>query len=140
MIKKSQLLLVTISLNWILLGCFNSKINQCNKIINISTELAQITEPNLEIDEPNQILEIANSFDDSAQAILNQKISDEQLSLYSQDLANIYQNYAQLTRNFVTAFQNKDTENAIFYKEELFNLSQNQKNLVNTINTYCQEN
>jgi hypothetical protein len=72
--------------------------------------------------------------------ILDKKNKDPQLAQYSQKLAIIYQKYAQITRNFVTAFQNKDTENAIIYKQEVINLAQEQEDLVNNINNYCQQN
>lgn len=138
--KYFQLLLLIISINVSLLGCFKTKVNECRKIINISTQLAEVTQTNLAIEDINKILEIADIFDDSAQKILDKKNQDQQLAQYSQKLAIIYQKYAQITRNFVTAFQNKDTENAIIYKQEVINLAREQEDLVHNINNYCQQN
>lgn len=131
-------LIVIIIINFGLSGCFNSKINECRKIIDISTQLAEVTQTNLATEDTNKILEIAEDFDNSAQQILDKKNQDSQLAEYNNKLAIIYQSYAQLTRNFITAFQNKDTENAIIYKQEIINLAQEQEDLVNNINSYCQ--
>jgi hypothetical protein len=123
-----------------LFGCFNSKKADCNKIIEISSQLAEVTQSNLNIEDTNKILEIADKFDRTAQEILEKNIKDQQLAEYGKNLSIIYQKYGKFTRNFITAFQKKDTENAILLKENLINLSQEQENLVKNINNYCQEN
>lgn len=138
--KYFKLLLLIIIINFSLSGCFKTKVNECRKIINISTQLAEVTQTNLAVENIDKILEIADTFDESAKKILDKKNKDQQLAEYSQKLATIYQKYAQITRNFVTAFQNKDTENAIMYKQEVINLAQEQEDLVNNINNYCQQN
>ncbi|WP_373479504.1 hypothetical protein [Geminocystis sp.] len=133
-----KLLLLIITINFGLSGCFNSKVSDCREVIKISTKLAEETQNNLTTKDTNKILEIADIFDKSAQQILAKNFRDEQLIEYSKNLAIIYQTYGTLTRNFVTAFQTKDTEKAINYKQDIINLSQKQKDLVNNINNYCQ--
>lgn len=138
MIKHIKLLLLILAINGGLLGCFNSKKTECNKIIEISNQLAEVTQSNLNIEDTNKVLEIADKFDRTAQEIFDKKIKDQQLAEYSKNLGIIYQKYGEFTRNFITAFENKNTENAILSKEQLINLSQEQENLVNNINSYCQ--
>jgi glutaminase len=135
-----KLLSLLVIINFGLSGCFNSKINECRKITDISTQLAEITQTNLATEDTNKIVEIADNFDNSAQQILDKKITDSQLTEYNKKLAIIYQSYGQFTRNFIIAFQNKDTENAIFYKQKVTDLAQEQEDLVNNINSYCQSN
>jgi hypothetical protein len=65
--KYLKLLLLILTINFGLSGCFNTKVNECRKIINISTQLAEVTQTNLAIEDINKILEIADIFDDSAQ-------------------------------------------------------------------------
>jgi mevalonate kinase len=138
--KYYYLLLLVIIINFSLSGCLDTKVSNCRKIIDISTQLSEITQTNLATKDKDKILEIADDFDKSSQQILEKKIKDQQLKEYSQKLAIIYQNYGRITRSFVDAFQNKDTEKAIIYKEEVTKLSQEQENLVNSINNYCQQN
>lgn len=140
MIKQIKLLFLILIINGSLLGCFNSKKAECNKIIEISSQLAEVTQSNLAIEDTNKILEIADKFDRTAEEILEQKIKDQQLEEYSKNLSIIYQKYSEFTRNFITAFENKDTENGILFKEKLINLAQEQENLVKNINNYCQKN
>ncbi|BAQ62502.1 hypothetical protein GM3708_2908 [Geminocystis sp. NIES-3708] len=127
-------------INISLTGCFNSKANECGKIIKVSDKLAEITQANLKIQDVNQLLKIADNFDQSAQQILDKNLKNEKLIDYSKKLGRIYKNYGQITRNFITAFQTKDTEKAILYKQEIFKLSQEEKTLVENINSYCQQN
>jgi hypothetical protein len=140
MIKHLKLLLLILTINWGLFGCFNSKKAECNKIIEISNQLAEVTQSNLNIEDTNKVLEIADKFDGTAQEILGKKIKDQQLAEYSKNLGIIYQKYGEFTRKFITAFEKKDTENAILSKENLINLSQEQEKVVKNINNYCQEN
>jgi hypothetical protein len=123
-----------------LFGCFNSKKAECNKIIEISSQLAELTQSNLKIEDTNKVLEIADKFDGTAEEILSKKIKDQQLAEDSKNLGIIYQKYGEFTRNFITAFEKKDTENAIVSKENLINLSQEQEKVVKNINNYCQAN
>ncbi|BAQ64364.1 hypothetical protein [Geminocystis sp. NIES-3709] len=138
--KYFPLLFLILSINFSLTGCFNTKVSDCKKIINITTELAVITQANLTTKDTKKILEIADIFENSGQQILDKSFQDKQLNKYVKNLAIIYQNYGELTRNFVNAFQTKDTEKAIFYKEKIIKLSQDQKDLVNNINNYCRQN
>lgn len=138
--KKNQLLFLMMIINISLTGCFNSKANECAKIIKVSDKLAEITQANLKIQDTTQLLKIADNFDQSAQQILDKKLKDKTLIEYSQKLSTIYKDYGQITRNFITAFQTKDTEKAILYKQEILKLSQEEKTLVENINSYCQQN
>lgn len=138
--KKIKLLWIILIINGSLLGCFNSKKSQCNKIIKISSQLAEVTHSNLETQDRNKILETADKFHGTAEEILAQKITDQPLEEYSKNLSNIYQRYSEFTKKFIIAFENKDTENGILLKEKLINLAHEQEKLVNNINNYCQKN
>lgn len=140
MIKQTKLFLLILMINGGLFGCFNTKKAECHKIIEISNPLAEVIQSNLTIEDTNKILKIADKFQETAEEISAKKIEDQQLVEYSKNLSLIYQQYGEFTRNFVTAFQKKDTENAILSKEQLVNLSQEQEKLVKNINNYCQEN
>ena len=119
-------------------SCGNIKATNCRKIIDISAKIARETKENLKTQNIERILNVAKTFENTARDIKNIKITDEQLKTYSQDLADIYQHYAKITSNFVKAFQQKDREQAIFYKNQVNKLFQQQQQLVSNINNYCQ--
>lgn len=119
-------------------GCLNSKLKSCRQIIAITQEVEENAKENLASQNINNILQVADSFELASQKVLKEKIKDAELAKYTQNLGNIYQDYAIITRNFITAFQQKDQEKAIFYKEEVNRLFTQQQKLVNQINDYCQ--
>lgn len=138
--RKIKQTLLIITLNFILIGCSNAKINECNRLIKVTDTLVEVTQPNLSTQDINKLLIIADQFDESAKQIIYKNFQDTTLIEYSKSLAIIYEKYGQITRDFITAFQTKDTEKAIFYKQEILTLSQEEKEIVNRINRYCQQN
>jgi hypothetical protein len=137
-ISKIIIFFPILCLNLTLAGCLNSKLKSCRQIIAITQEVEENAKENLASQNINNILQVADSFESASQKVLKEKIKDVELAKYTQNLGNIYQDYAIITRNFITAFQQKDQEKAIFYKEEVNRLFTQQQKLVNQINNYCQ--
>ena len=136
--NRIVIVIQTLILSSILSGCLNNKVKSCQQIITITATVEKQAKENLASQNLSNILKVADSFGSTSQEILEEKIRDQQLAQYSQSLANIYQEYATVTRNFVQAFNNKDQKEAIFYKEEVSRLFTRQQELVNQINDYCQ--
>lgn len=132
-----SLLLIFLVVTSLLSACGNDKSIKCREIITIAVKLDKETKNKLTDQNPNNVLKVADIFDNSAKEIKNIKIKDEQLNKYNQELGAIYQNYAQSTRNFVKAFEEKDLDKALFEKEQISQLFQRQQTLVNDINNYC---
>jgi mevalonate kinase len=137
-IKNLIIFLQIIVLNFILLGCLNTKVKNCQQIIKITVEVEKKVQENFNSQNPDNILKVADSFENASQQILSQKIADQHLANYSNNLGKIYHNYGEVTRNFIVAFKNKDQEKAIFYQDEVKKLFTQQQELVQQINNYCQ--
>ena len=140
LLKKNSVaqLLILLITSCLLSSCNNIKATNCREIISISAQIARETKENLKTQNIENVLNVAKTFENTAQEIKSIQIKDEQLKTYSQDLADIYQKYAIITRYFVEAFQEKDREKAITYKDEINKLFQQQQQLVSNINSYCQ--
>ena len=133
----AQLLILLIT-SCLLSSCQNIKATNCREIISISAQIARETKENLKTQNIENVLNVAKTFENTAREIKSIKIKDKQLKSYSQGLADIYQKYAMITRDFVEAFQEKDLEKAIRHKDEINKLFQQQQKLVSNINSYCQ--
>lgn len=133
-----SLLLIFLLISYLLTGCFNDKKIKCREITTIAVQLDNETKSNLTNQNPKNVLAVADAFDNSAKRIKTIKIKDQQLNKYNEELGNIYQEYAEATRNFIKAFQDKDLDEALNQKEKVTNLFQQQQQVVNNINNYCQ--
>jgi histidinol dehydrogenase len=124
--------------SYLLSSCRNNKVANCREIMNFSARLDREIKENLQTQNIENVINVAKRFENTAQEIKEIKITDEQLKIYSQELADVYQNYARSTHNFIQAFREKDREQAIFYKNQVNKLFEQQQQLVSSINSYCQ--
>lgn len=136
-IKNIFLLFTLLLTSQTLTGCPNQKIKDCQTIIATATEIQTQTQNNLNNRNLKDVIKVAQSFQQAGETIEKEEIKDEELAQYSQNLSTIYQKYGQLTLDFISAFETKDQEKAIFYKNELQQLFQQQNELVQKINAYC---
>lgn len=130
--------LLIIFMNLILVGCSGNKVSQCKKIISITQEIAKESEINRQTEDIQKALQIADSFDEAAAEMRSLSISDEKLVKYRRILADIYQGYAQTTRQFISALQKKDINTVKLMQHQLQQLGQKEPKLGNRINSYCQ--
>jgi hypothetical protein len=137
-INIQRLFLILLSLNFFLTSCTNSKIKSCQQISEIYLEINQKTEANLNNKDLEKIKDVAQSFSQASSQLKNLNIKGKDLNQYNQELAEIYQAYADNTLNFLKAFEAKNLEQAIYYKEEVTKNSQKQEEIINNINNYCQ--
>ena len=111
---------------------------KCREIVNIATDINKQTQDNLTNKNVKGVLAVADVFEKNSAQIKTTNIRDKQLNKYSEELSNIYQEYADATRNFIKAFEDKNLEQALFYKEEVRKLFEQQQQVVTNINKYCQ--
>ena len=109
----SNLLLITVFLN----GCGNDKLAKCREIISLAVEIDQKTKENLNNKNAENVLGVADVFEKNSTQIKNLSVKDEQLNKYSKELSDIYQQYAEATRNFMVAFQDKNVEGLKLFAE-----------------------
>lgn len=132
--------IMIIMLFYLLSSCGNNKIAQCKKISKISDNIAKISQDNLDNKNSKELTIISEEFTKNGEELENlaNNFQDENLKDYGVNLGKLYQQYGENTLKFLDAFQKKDVEKAIVYKEEIYNLFQKQEKLVNNINSYCQ--
>jgi hypothetical protein len=130
---------ISLALSGLIIGCTDSKTSQCQKITTITQEINQETARNLQVKDLEQVLKVADAFDQAAKEMEALTLEDKQLIEYKTGFAKVYQNYAQETRNFVSAFEQKNLLVIQEIQKKLEYTGSQSKRLVNDINRYCQE-
>ncbi|HAC65008.1 MAG TPA: hypothetical protein DCF68_16120 [Cyanothece sp. UBA12306] len=136
----NKIFTVVFLLNFILFGCAETKIFQCQKIILITQKIAKESQSNRQTTDIKKALEVADAFEEASKSMKDLKISDEQLSKYQLGFAQIYEGYAQTTRQFVSALQKKDISTLKVMQEQLKQLGKKEPELGEEMNSYCQSN
>lgn len=140
--SKKQAFLPTLLLffvvNLILVGCAETKVSQCQKIILVTQKIAEKSKINRQTEDLQKALQVADSFEEAAEDMRKLAISDEKLVKYQLGFAEIYQGYAQTTRQFVSALQKKDISSVKLMQQQLKQLGQKEPELGNEMNNYCQ--
>jgi hypothetical protein len=137
MIKNTQLLIIITVINIILWGCASRKINSCNLIKETTSQLNNSVVVYLDSEDIDKIREVADKFKGAEEQILSSDITDKSLLTSAKILANIYNKYSEITNNYLSAYQERDTEKIIKYKEEIVQLFTQQENVIQEINNYC---
>jgi hypothetical protein len=131
-------LLLVILPNIILVSCSENRGFQCRKIISITQAIAKESHANRKTENIQKALQVADSFEKAAAEMINLSISDKNLVEYKLGFANLYQRYAQTTRQFIFALQKKDINTVKLMQQQLQQLGQKEPELGNRINSYCQ--
>lgn len=118
-------------------SCGNDRLTKCREVITVALVVNQKTEENLGSKNIEDVTSVADVFEQSSQQIKNIKIKDEQLKEYTQKLSDIYQEYANTTRNFIDATKAENIDSARLHTKEIEKLFEKQKPLVTQINQYC---
>jgi phosphate uptake regulator len=122
------------------IGCTQSKVSQCNKIIQIANEAvseAKSVTNSGQTSDPQAMLEAADAMEKASQDMEAIDVRDETLQDYQAGFINMYQNTSQATRDFVTAFEKKDRSAAEAALTNLQQATTPEQQLVEDINTYC---
>ena len=126
--------------NLIVFSCAETKVSQCKKIILITKKIAEKSKNNRQTTDIKKALEVADAFEEAAQNMKDLKVSDEKLVKYQLGFAEIYQGYAQTTRQFVSALQKKDINTLKLMQQQLKQLGKKEPQLGGEMNSYCQSN
>ncbi|PHV62452.1 hypothetical protein VKI21_05465 [Cyanobacterium aponinum UTEX 3222] len=136
-LEKFTILIVLIIANLTVISCTSQKTLTCRQIKNIITDLNSKIEPALASDNVLEIKAIAQEFEMTREKLLQVEINDNFLSQSTKNLASTYQEYGEVTYDFLQAFTTKNTENAIASKQAVNQLFTKQQQLVGEINDYC---
>ena len=142
--SKTNLLLILLSIlvGWIILGCEENKIAQCEQIFQIAHNLTQSNKnvSYLDAQQPVEMkswLQAASKMEHAANNIKSLKINNSKLIQYQHQLATIYHIYSQATYDAVRARENKNLEALKSARNDATKAGELQQNLIQEINSYC---
>ena len=119
-----------------------TKASQCNQIIAIANEAvkdAKVVTNNGRSSDPEMLLKAADYMDSHASKFENISLSDPKLQDYQSRFIVIYKQTSIATRDFVTAFKANNLSGAELALQSLTATTRGEKQLVDEINNYCQE-
>lgn len=138
--KRSFRILSLAVLGLILTSCSESKVSQCNKLIEIANRAVSGVKAVSENPTPGslesmkKIADVANTAKAQMEAL---QLSDDQLKTYQTRFITMYQDTNQATRNLVAASEKQDSPAATKAFDELQTATSQEGPLVNEVNSYC---
>jgi hypothetical protein len=142
MVKSKSFLLVFLVylISLLTVGCAETRISQCQKIINISSKISQESKENRNTKDSQQLLKVADGFNRAAEDMEKLEIKDEKLIQYKTQFAQIYRGYARATKTMISAVTNQDIKTAKLTQDKVKELGQEEERLGNEMIIYCQNN
>lgn len=138
--RKRSVVMLTVALGVLAIGCSQNRIAQCNQLIEVAnqavTDVQAITE-NASPDDPAAFLRIADTADQARTNLQAIEITDEQLQTYQERFVALYTNTGESTRNLVEAVNAQDNQAAQQAYDALQQAIAEEPNLVNEVNSYC---
>jgi hypothetical protein len=133
---------VLASISLVLLTSCESKISQCQKIIKIHNQIVLETKNISDTGakgDTSSASKSADTFAQGAKEMMDLDVRDEKLSVIKSQLATMYQNSSQITKQILTSQAQKKTTDAAKGMENLRQVASPEKDLVDGINNYCSE-
>lgn len=121
-------------------SCAETKVYQCQKIIEITKKMAQESKVNRQTTDIKQVLKMADTFEEIAEDMEKLTIQDEQLIKYQKGFAEVYRSNAQATREFIDALQTKNIPAAKLTQKQVQEIGRKEQKLGTDMNSYCQGN
>lgn len=140
--SSRSVILLSLSIAIALFGsaCGQSRIQQCNNIIEIANEAVneakQLTNGG-QTDDPQAMVEAADAMEQAAQDMEALELVEPTLQDYRQGFIAMYEETAAATREFVEAFEQKDRPAAEAALSRLQRATNPEEELVQGINEYC---
>ncbi|HEY9873362.1 MAG TPA: hypothetical protein V6D12_07985 [Candidatus Obscuribacterales bacterium] len=131
---------MTVAISFLTVSCGESKVSQCQKIINVanqaSTEAKVLTKGGQPID-PDAMVKAADTMDKAAQAMEAIKLSDNKLKEYQTGFSKMYRDTSTAMRGLVEPLKNKDRQKVFATLKNLRQAIVPEPQLVSGLNTYC---
>lgn len=131
---------MTVAISFLTVSCGESKVSQCQKIINVanqaSTEAKVLTKGGQPID-PDAMVKAADTMDKAAQAMEAIKLSDNKLKEYQTGFSKMYRDTSTAMRGLVEPLKNKDRQKVFATLKTLRQAIVPEPQLVSGLNTYC---
>ncbi|MBE9125158.1 hypothetical protein IQ257_07640 [Coleofasciculus sp. LEGE 07092] len=137
------LVTVTAAVSLLTVSCRESKVSQCNKIIQVANKAvseAKTVTNGGQTSNPQAMLQAADAMEKASAEMQAIDVKDAKLQDYQIGFVNMYRDTSDATRNFVTAFEKKDRSGAEAALTDLQQATTPEKQLVDELNTYCSGN
>jgi hypothetical protein len=126
----------------ILLTSCESKVSQCQKIIKVHNQIVleakKVSDTGAKGDT-SSASKSADAFAQGAKEMMGLDVRDEKLLEIKNQLATMYQNSSQITKQILTSQAQKKSTDAAKGMENLRQVASPEKDLVDGINNYCSE-
>ncbi len=131
---------VTTAISLLTVSCAESKVSQCNKIIQVANKAVNETKSvtnNGQSSDPKVYLQVANAMQKASQDMQAINVNDEKLKDYQAGFIKIYGGSSKATREYIAALDKKDRPAAEKALDNLLQATTPEQKLVTDINTYC---
>ncbi len=138
--KRFYRMLSLVGLALVMTSCSESKVSQCNKLIEIANQavsgvkaVSENPKPD-SIESMNKIADVANTAKSQMEKL---QLSDDKLKAFQTRFITMYTDTNQATRDLVGAAEKKDAPAAQKAFDALQNATSQEGPLVNEVNSYC---
>jgi hypothetical protein len=124
----------------LLVGCGESKVAQCNKLIAVANKAATESKQMSQSSNPDkigQLSQMADKLDQYAKEIQAVEIKDDQLKGFQGRFAKMYQETGAASRALIAAVNKKDPKGIGTSSKALQTASGQEGPLVSEVNSYC---
>jgi hypothetical protein len=139
--KQSFILAATTAIALLFVGCGESKVAQCNKIIKIANQASTLGQEFGKNPNPAKgskaLTELAGKLDPLAQEMKGLEIKDEKLQVFQGRFLALYQNISKELNNTAGAIDKKNIPAAKNFLVSLKKSSTEESSIVKEINSYC---
>jgi hypothetical protein len=138
---RQSALVFTASVALIVAGCSESKVAQCNKLIDVANQAAQASQEFGNNPQPEKggkaFTDMADKLDTLTASMEAIAISDEKLKGYQSSFVNMYKAASKGLRGGAVAFDKKNSEAMNKELQAIQTATAGEAKLVGDINTYC---
>ncbi|MBH8564022.1 hypothetical protein I8748_17830 [Nostoc sp. CENA67] len=139
--KQTAILSATAAIAILFTGCGESKVTQCNKIINVANQAATIGQEistNSKSEKGSKSLtEAATKIDKIANDMKAVEVKDEKLQGFQGRFLKLYQDSSKALRDTAGALDKKNLKAATGFLATLKNTTNQESAIVKEINGYC---
>jgi hypothetical protein len=127
-------------LSALIASCGESKVSQCNKLIDVANKAVSDVQAITASANPQDVTamtRIAETADQARGSMEALELADDQLETFRQQFVTMYTETSQATRDLVTAVNAKNSQNAETAYNALQTATDKETPLVTEVNTYC---
>lgn len=138
--KRAVRFSIFVSISALAIGCSESKVAQCNKLIDVANQAVAEMESVTQSSSPQDVEameQIANTADQAKAAMEALSLSDQQLRDYQTRFVTMYGDTSEATRELVAAAGEQNPEAAQQAFDSLQEATNREEPLVTEVNTYC---